>query len=981
MMQVRSPRAVRMTATLMAMATVTAFAQTPSVAQKAKSDATFRNQFAAVMREKTTRTPAMRKMDQELVFAVRTAKGEKLLKDLPKLEITNGVRKDGTVDVEIGATITSGLLGQLQTLGAQIGGVYPKFNSLSARIPVRSLESAAMVPGVRSVRAPGKGTTASGSVQTEGDVAIRANSLRSIYGLSGTGVKVGVLSDSNDSMEQSQSTNDLPASVQVIPGRSGRPSTGEGSAMMEIVYDVSPGSPLAFGSALGGQAAYAQTYLDLFNAGCKVLVDDYYYFAEPAFQDGLLAKTVNDISRAGGIVFSCAGNENNVRSNSSGVWEGDFVNSGDEFETPFGTATEVHSFGGSTSNQIQAAGIGVLNLQWNDQYYTPESDYDLFLVDAEGNVITYSAATNNQEGGTAYEAVVSNTATNRFAKVTRYAGSDRVLRLNQLRGTLQAATGGQIWGHLAAEEGFGVATINAPNDPKRAFNAADVPTFYSSDGPRRIYYDESGVQIAPSLTYAGALIRQQPVITAADRVATTVPGFFTFYGTSAAAPHAAALTALLKQFAPDATRQDIRSALTLGATDLLTPGWDKDAGYGAISGIGAIRQLMEQKSAGISPDEAFLHGTDSINMKLDIGRPAPPSGLTVKLTATGDVGVVTFPDTVTIPAGAKTVTFPVQGANGPSSGQIDLKATEKTTYAVLGYAFVAKSPAVLIDTLNLNYSELVGGARNAIATVTLTEDAPSTYYFDIQSSNPAAASVPASSAIGYGGMTKTFTVTTYPVAADTNVKIRVRKKGTADPWIEKNLLVKAPKPNSCVPNPTSGKAGTIVTFTLKLDGPAPAAGLKIGLTTTDAAIIAVPGSLTFASGESQKTFQATVGQSQVKKIVTVSVRYQLQTMAQGKFLYVVPEVAGFTLTPNPVKGGLSTTGKVTLAGVAGPGGVKVPIARYGTGLSHPAFLVIPAGTTNATFNLTTSAVTKKQTNKVYVKTGNVTKTVTLTINP
>ena len=41
-------------------------------------------------------------------------------------------------------------------------------------------------------------------------------------------------------------------------------------------------------------------------------------------------------------------------------------------------------------------------------------------------------------------------------------------------------------------------------------------------------------------------VRPKPEIAAADGVSTTVPGFATFFGTSAAAPHAAAIAALMK---------------------------------------------------------------------------------------------------------------------------------------------------------------------------------------------------------------------------------------------------------------------------------------------------------------------------------------------------------------------------------------------------------------------------------------------------
>ena len=63
------------------------------------------------------------------------------------------------------------------------------------------------------------------------------------FGVDGAGVKVGVLSDSVDHLAQSQATGDLPTDLTVLPGQSGVPGTGEGSAMLEIVHDLAATKP------------------------------------------------------------------------------------------------------------------------------------------------------------------------------------------------------------------------------------------------------------------------------------------------------------------------------------------------------------------------------------------------------------------------------------------------------------------------------------------------------------------------------------------------------------------------------------------------------------------------------------------------------------------------------------------------------------------------------------------------------------------
>ena len=81
---------------------------------------------------------------------------------------------------------------------------------------------------------------------------------------------------------------------------------------------------------------------------------------------------------------------------------------------------------------------------------------------------------------------------------------------------------------------------------------------------------------------------QKPDITAADGTATATPGFQPFYGTSSAAPHAAAIAALLKSAAPALTPAQIRTALINSAIDIEEPGADRDAGAGIIMAYEAL---------------------------------------------------------------------------------------------------------------------------------------------------------------------------------------------------------------------------------------------------------------------------------------------------------------------------------------------------------------------------------------------------------
>ena len=90
-------------------------------------------------------------------------------------------------------------------------------------------------------------------------------------------------------------------------------------------------------------------------------------------------------------------------------------------------------------------------------------------------------------------------------------------------------------------------------------------------------------------------MRQKPEITGIDGVSVTGAGGFptTFFGTSAAAPHIAGITALLKSANPSATRQEIEAALLGGAVDLGAPGIDNVFGAGRANALNSLSLVPE----------------------------------------------------------------------------------------------------------------------------------------------------------------------------------------------------------------------------------------------------------------------------------------------------------------------------------------------------------------------------------------------------
>jgi hypothetical protein len=146
-----------------------------------------------------------------------------------------------------------------------------------------------------------------------------APAMRRKFDLSGAGVTVGILSDSYNAKGGAGTdvTNgDLPGvgnpdgyvtPVTVLQDYSG--GEDEGRAILQIVHRVAPGSPLAFASAFLGMASFANNILNLFNtAGARVIDDDIFYYAEPMFQDGVIAQAVDSVVVKGASYLSSAGN-------------------------------------------------------------------------------------------------------------------------------------------------------------------------------------------------------------------------------------------------------------------------------------------------------------------------------------------------------------------------------------------------------------------------------------------------------------------------------------------------------------------------------------------------------------------------------------------------------------------------------------------------------------------------------------------------
>src|SRR5207253_1426601 len=185
------------------------------------------------------------------------------------------------------------------------------------------------------------------------------------------------------------------------------------------------------------------------------------------------------------------------------------------------------------------------------------------------------------------------TPLSRIVIVKKATAQPRFLHLNTNRGRLSIPTSGTTHGHATVNSvaAFGVAATPASGPFPQAFSSANHVETFSSDGPRHIFYNGDGTPItADNVLASGGQVLQKPDITAADGVSVTGVGGFPspFFGTSAAAPHAAAIAALVKAANPSLTAAQIRTVLISTAIDIQAAGVDRDSGAGIIMARDAV---------------------------------------------------------------------------------------------------------------------------------------------------------------------------------------------------------------------------------------------------------------------------------------------------------------------------------------------------------------------------------------------------------
>lgn len=529
--------------------------------------------------------------------------------------------KDGRIAIEaVAAEGQDGnaLLQQLKALGLTDGIAYEQL--IFGYLPLDKIDDLKDVTNLKFAQPSYKPNRNAGKVTSQGDKAMRSDIARQTYSVDGAGVKVGVISDSYNALGGAPAgvaSGDLPANVQVIDDYLSDDAIDEGRAMAEIVHDVAPGAAIAFNTAYRGQAGFAKGIRDLAAAGCNIITDDVGYFAEPFFQDGIVSQAIRDVVTNKGVTyFTSAGNSERASYESTARVATTAI--GDPF---VGFLGYPHNFNPSGTDYLQRVIIparGLVNLlfQWDDRFYSvngaPGARTDMDLLIYYNGVLRLDLAfPEDNLGGDPIEFTQIENLNNAPIAIdivlvkSQGPNPTRVKWINVNASLLTSieydTRSSSIFGHSNEKSAISVGAARYDRTP--AFNptltTARIEGF-STTGGTPILFDLAGDRLSMPI------IRQKPEITAADGGNTTFfgfdyegDGFPNFFGTSASAPHAAGVAALMKEKSGNTlSYSNILSVMEQTALDMDDPftagfdtGFDFTTGYGFIQADKALQQI------------------------------------------------------------------------------------------------------------------------------------------------------------------------------------------------------------------------------------------------------------------------------------------------------------------------------------------------------------------------------------------------------
>lgn len=588
----------------------------------------------------------------------------------------------------------------------------------------------------------------------------------------------------------------------------------EGTAMLEIVHDLAPGAQLYFANAADGTSLSFEQAVDYLAANTDVVVDDIGFLGSPPY-DGTSAVSANTATALNTDANPIRGYFTAVANQAFDHWGEPWTDSGKTFTLGCPTGGTVvtgnvqlfqatantkdsGSLGPYLANPLpltmpNGASIQVI-LTWNDPVSGSSNDYDLFLYSIQnGNLIAPLACSVNPQTGTQppIEELSYQNTTGAAEEVgiliqnVNNAASARNFDMFVSGYISNSLVGMNFYtpsGSVPAESDAGGSPVSVVS--VGAIDQTQCTSSGNCTGSVESYSSQGPTEATPQ-----AVARMKPDVTATDDVTVTGAGGFGkngtnatatggcaigetpcyFAGTSAAAPHAAAIAALTLQAAPcllssssvnkpATARANLRNFLTGTAVPL--PGIAQAApnnieGFGLLNALAAITATLPTVNAGASQT---VNGVSANGASVTLnGSATDPDACPVSASWAGSCGTASGAstslmcpvgndtETLTATNGGVAVSLPTStvqitvsdfsiAAPQPSAS---VKAGQAATYTIsVGQQFGAfTNPVSLacsglpsLTSCSFSQPSVTPGSGSTTSTLTISTTAPSSVF-------------------------------------------------------------------------------------------------------------------------------------------------------------------------------------------------------------------------------------------------------------
>jgi len=442
------------------------------------------------------------------------------------------------------------------------------------------------------------------------DKAVQGDQARAAFGVTGAGIKIGIISDAFNAISGDLSTAVAEGAIGAYTILQDDPSAGtdEGLAMAEIVHSIAPGAEVYFWSGDFGEANFAQGIETLAQDGCQIVIDDESYLTEPFYQEGApISAAIDSVVQNYGVTYLTAAGNDGPQS----FYEADFNSStsfttnlpilshrGNETVTAFnfGTASSPTAYEAITVPGGYSGDYITIDLQWDQpfqsisgtgsayslQFYLFNSNHQLVNNPGYGPVEGYGASgsNNGDEVGldpVQWNAFLDPSAPGNYTYYLAIVENGGTIPVNQgqfkviisddagqpiaFSGSGAGVGTGSVYGHALDANAITVGAAAYYETPAFGVSPPQIEP-YSSSGPGEFLIDANGSQLATPV------VADKVDISAPDGGPTALPpneGLSPFYGTSAATPAAAGIAALMLQENPSLTPAQIATILAESA--------------------------------------------------------------------------------------------------------------------------------------------------------------------------------------------------------------------------------------------------------------------------------------------------------------------------------------------------------------------------------------------------------------------------------